>query len=213
MTLPTNDAGTLRRILALLAPTLTPEERSTAASRVEGRITEQDKSALAFRFTQLGILAHPTNAAMARAFADALQVAFDAGELTSKLPPHEKGAFVSDLIGWLKCPEIAEDSPLRDWLPNAPVAEPPEAAPVALEAKSEPEWVGLARARAPEIKAEYLAKDWHPTVLAIAELIAEEFRKATPPTHGAQGKPLTGEYIKRHALTGIFRDDSEPLST
>ena len=45
----------------------------------------------------------------------------------------------------------------------------------------------------------------------IAELIAEEFRRDG--VMGADGKPLTGTYIKRHAMKGISSAQGRQLST
>ena len=74
-------------------------------------------------------------------------------------------------------------------------------------------WVDRARARAKEIFADYRSRDLHPNQINVADQIAREFRSATPPVSGPSGKPLTGTYIKRHALGGISSAQSKQLST
>lgn len=67
------------------------------------------------------------------------------------------------------------------------------------------EWKEQARQRAREIIARQKAKDLYPSQEDIADEIAREFR--------AGGKPLTGAYIKRHALKGISSATSRKFST
>ncbi len=67
------------------------------------------------------------------------------------------------------------------------------------------EWKEQARQRAREIIARQKAKDLYPSQEDIACEIAREFRAA--------GKPLTGAYIKRHALKGISSATGRKFST
>jgi hypothetical protein len=73
------------------------------------------------------------------------------------------------------------------------------------------EWKDLARKRAHEIIAIRRASDLFPSQTAIADEIAREFREAEK--FGVDGKPLTGAYIKRHALKGISSAEVKQLST
>lgn len=83
--------------------------------------------------------------------------------------------------------------------PSTP--ETPAARVVHEVAASGDEWKDKARARAREIIKQRKAQDLYPDQLAIADEIAKEFR--TDGIVGADGKPLTGSTIKRHALKGI----------
>lgn len=62
-------------------------------------------------------------------------------------------------------------------------------------------WKRQARDRAEEIILEQANRDLYPSQEAVADQIAREFRKSG--IVGSGGKPLTGSYIKRHALKGI----------
>lgn len=73
------------------------------------------------------------------------------------------------------------------------------------------EWVGKARQRAGEIIERQRAKDLYPSQIDIADEIAKEFRAAG--ILGAEGKPLSGGYIKRQALKGITSAVIKQLST
>ena len=73
------------------------------------------------------------------------------------------------------------------------------------------EWVTDAQSRAREIIKEQRAKDLYPDQLGIADQIAKEFRAAG--RVGADGKPISGAYIKRHALKGITSAIGKQLST
>jgi hypothetical protein len=77
--------------------------------------------------------------------------------------------------------------------------------------ESSNEWVSEAQSRAYEIIKERRAKDLCPNQLEIADQIAREFRAAGKV--GAAGKPLSGAYIKRHALPGINSARNKQLST
>lgn len=73
------------------------------------------------------------------------------------------------------------------------------------------EWISEAQSRAHEIIKEQRAKDLYPDQLGIADQIAREFRTAGKV--GADGKPISGAYIKRHALKGITSAIVKQLST
>lgn len=77
--------------------------------------------------------------------------------------------------------------------------------------ESSNEWVSEAQSRAHEIIKEQRARDLYPDQLGIADQIAREFRAAGKV--GADGKPISGAYIKRHALKGITSAIVKPLST
>ena len=68
-----------------------------------------------------------------------------------------------------------------------------------------------ARVRAFEIIDRQRAKDLYPSQETIADEIAKEFRAAD--LVGADGKPLSGATIKRHALKGISSAIGKQLST
>ncbi len=72
-------------------------------------------------------------------------------------------------------------------------------------------WTQNAKKRALEIIARQRQKDLFPSQKAVADEIAAEFRANG--TFGAGGKPLTGAYIKRHALKGISSEQGKQLST
>jgi len=72
-------------------------------------------------------------------------------------------------------------------------------------------WRVLARARALEIIKADKAIDSFPSQVMISDLIAAEFRVSG--IYGIDGKPISGEYIKRHALKGISSAIGKRLST
>ncbi len=72
-------------------------------------------------------------------------------------------------------------------------------------------WKVKARDRANEIIKRQRERDLHPSQINIADEIAREFREGG--IVGAGGKPLTGAYIKRHALKGISSAKGRQLST
>jgi hypothetical protein len=76
---------------------------------------------------------------------------------------------------------------------------------------SDKPWKEQARARADEIIKRDKAKDLYPSQVNIADEIAKQFRKDG--LTGADGKPLTGAYIKRWALKGISSAQSKLVST
>jgi hypothetical protein len=78
-------------------------------------------------------------------------------------------------------------------------------------AKAAPGWIELAQKRAREIIKDNQNRDLYPSQENIADQIAREFR--ADGVVGADGKPLTGATIKRHALKGISSARSRQLST
>ena len=76
-------------------------------------------------------------------------------------------------------------------------------------------WVPVAQTMAREIieRQKNATVVCYPSQVAIADEIARNFRAATPMVLGAGRKPLTGAYIKRHALKGISSEQSRQLST
>ena len=88
----------------------------------------------------------------------------------------------------------------------------PLTAPVVVGSAEDGEaWKAKARERADEIIKRQRAKDLHPSQEDIADEIAREFR--ADGVMGAGGKPLTGAYVKRHALKGISSAQNRQLST
>ena len=95
---------------------------------------------------------------------------------------------------------------------NTVQAAQPHAAPVAVGASGGDEvWKGMARERAYEIIKRDGAKDLYPSQVNIADEIAKQFRRDG--VKGADGKPIAGGYIKRHALKGISSAQSKLVST
>jgi hypothetical protein len=110
-------------------------------------------------------------------------------------------AMVRELLG--AGVEIESPAPATGTQPQAA----PEKTPVA----EAPEWKARAAKRAAEIIASDKKKDLYPSQENIADTIANEFRAAG--VVGAGGKPMTGAYIKRHALKGISSEQGRQLST
>lgn len=100
-------------------------------------------------------------------------------------------------------------SPLGEFNPPQSVPKPHAAEPVPPQVG--PCWMELAKSRAREIIARQSAKDLFPNQKDIADEIAREFRTAG--TVGADGKPLSGATIKRHALKGISSATGKQQST
>lgn len=96
---------------------------------------------------------------------------------------------------------------LADAYTEAPVQTP---APVVVGLDSGA-WETQARERAANIIKRQREKDLYPSQIDIADEIAREFRTAG--ILGADGKPLTGATIKRHALNGISSAQGKQLST
>lgn len=82
---------------------------------------------------------------------------------------------------------------------------------VAESASGNDEWKAKVKVRAAEIIERQRKRDCYPSQIAIADEIAKEFRAAG--IVGADSKPLSGAYIKRHALAGISSAQGERLST
>ncbi|MBP3980519.1 hypothetical protein J8G26_07195 [Acidovorax sp. JG5] len=116
-----------------------------------------------------------------------------------------------ELMGERATPAPQQPAPAAvEALPAQPQAAAP--APVVAESADDGEaWKAMARERAGEIIKRQREKDLHPSQEAIADEIAREFRQAC--IVGAGGKPLTGAYIKRHALKGISSAQNRQLST
>ena len=72
-------------------------------------------------------------------------------------------------------------------------------------------WMEKARDRAREIIKRDKEKDLYPSQENIADEIANAFR--LDGVVGAGGKPMSGSYIKRHALKGISSEQARQLST
>lgn len=73
------------------------------------------------------------------------------------------------------------------------------------------DWKAKAQSRAAEIISRQKELDLYPNQQDIADEIAREFR--LDGVVGADGKPLSGSTIKRHALGGISSAQSRQLST
>lgn len=76
-----------------------------------------------------------------------------------------------------------------------------------------PMWQALAKTMAHEIIKRERARDLYPSQETMANEIAVKFRSENPQIVGVGGKPLTGAYIKRHALKRISSAQSRQLST
>lgn len=90
-------------------------------------------------------------------------------------------------------------------------AEPPQPVPAETCANDDEDWKCKARQMASEIIKRQRAKDLYPNQKDIADEIAGRFRADR--VMGAGGKPLTGAYIKRHALKGISSAQNRQPST
>ncbi|TAL70975.1 MAG: hypothetical protein EPN79_05340 [Burkholderiaceae bacterium] len=112
--------------------------------------------------------------------------------------PSEMGA-MCELVAPPKCMETPE----------------PQAASVVPENASDvhdgEDWQKNARVIANKIIERQTAKDLYPNQETIADEIAKKFR--SDGIVGSGGKPLTGAYIKRHALKGISSAQGRQLST
>lgn len=64
-----------------------------------------------------------------------------------------------------------------------------------------PDWIPEAQKRALSYLKQQLARDLHPSQVDVADWVAEQFRREA--IYGAQGKPISGATIKRHALPRI----------
>lgn len=155
--------------------------------------------------------AHEWTDAMRETLADRLMAAIESGELILRhphtlLPDHRMTP--RDFYGWLSVEDVntfldANKAPYR--MP-ATQAEAP-----AVGASGGDAWKSKAQARALEIIARQRERDLYPSQGDIADEIAAEFR--TTGIVGADGKPLAGSSIKRHALKGISSARGKQLST
>ena len=108
--------------------------------------------------------------------------------------------------------EVASEIEAKRFPPFLGKSAHSTAVPVVAESADDGEaWKAKARERADEIIKRQRAKDLHPSQEDIADEIAREFR--ADGVMGAGGKPLTGAYIKRHALKGISSAQNRQLST
>lgn len=94
---------------------------------------------------------------------------------------------------------------------TAPATDTATPAPVAVDALDDDAWGVKARLRAAEIIKRQREKDLYPSQINLGDEIAREFRTAG--IVGTDGKPLSGAYIKRHALNGISSAQGKQLST
>lgn len=111
---------------------------------------------------------------------------------------------------WLTAQGETPSAQIQAWFNAVGTA---QAAPVVTESVSggnEP-WKKQARARAYEIIKRDKEKDLYPSQVNIADEIAKQFR--SDGLMGTDGKPLTGAYIKRWALTGISSAQIKLVST
>lgn len=118
----------------------------------------------------------------------------------------------------------AMQSHQRAWVAPPESAEPTKPEPAALVAETpqqrrdrttpgDDSWGELARAEAGRIIKRQADRDLYPSQQSIADEIAADFRKRKPPIVGADGKPLAGSTIKRHALNGISSATKKAQST
>ena len=205
-----NELEALRSVAQILARVATPIERQNIARRVAQK-TKGDDSEIALSLPHAAALFWPGDAKKSAEVLHQITLAFDAGELGGFIPREHRHILFTDLTVWPDCPPMAADSPLRYWVPDAP-AQTKAAAPSVRESADDGEaWKAKARERADEIIKRQRAKDLHPSQEDIADEIAREFR--ADGVMGAGGKPLTGAYIKRHALKGISSAQNRQLST
>jgi len=145
------------------------------------------------------------------AILDEMATATNSGALPSrsrktgaKISPNSPDALsfvtVGDVNEWL----TRTDRPFRWKLQtNAPQPQSKQ--------KTANEWVSDAQSRAREIIKERKAIDLYPSQRVIADQIAKEFRAAG--RVGTDGKPISGSYIKRHAMKGITSAIGKARST
>ena len=107
---------------------------------------------------------------------------------------------VSDVNEWLH-----RKGAMYQWTPVAKAAQPKEPDETTVD------WMEAAQQRAIEYIKEMKARDLYPNQATIADKVASEFRESG--RVGKDGKPLSGAYIKRHALKGISSAIAKQLST
>lgn len=182
----------------------------------------------------LAVLQAPLKDSDTTAWQAAIESAVKTGELASTLKPYlfrppvfdltkefsEQGIpcdqdtiTATDFAAWLTAQGEKPSEHIAAWFTavgaqagtvNAMTTAKP--APVAAS-----EWEMQAQTRAREIVKESRARDVYPSQINLGDQIASEFRKAG--ITGADGKPLTGATIKRHALKGISSATGKQLST
>lgn len=123
MPIPEAEAEALRRCLSILARYTSPDERANIAHRIEQRLSG-DATRLAYSFRHLSVLFYPLDEGRAKALEATLQAARATNELASKIPADQGHVFLTDLAIWPACPPVPTESPLRYWLPGAPVEVP-----------------------------------------------------------------------------------------
>lgn len=125
--------------------------------------------------------------------------------------PREIGFDRAELVAFLDSNQIDHDLKPKVTMPS-PTPGPQAAAVMAKGASDGGEpWKEKARERAYEIIKRDGAKDLYPSQVDLADEIAKEFRRDG--VRSADGKPIAGAYIKRHALKGISSAQSKLLST
>jgi hypothetical protein len=170
----------------------------------------------------LSLRKRPISAVLVKAFTDRK----DAIANSDINKPHVTTYDVGELIAWAKEKGFVADEVLAAWEAyNKPEAEQVtvtatsdavEAGHVTATAKAESKrgdaWKAEALEKAKNIIARQGEKGLHPNLLTIADEIANDWRSQGK--HGPKGTPLTGAYIKRHALqgTGIAIDRSSIIS-
>lgn len=111
--------------------------------------------------------------------------------------------YVESIQGFLEVVEATEPQ-------AAPATDTATPAPVDDEDDAE-SWKDKARVLAAEIIKRQRGRNLYPSQENLGDEIAREFRSAG--IVGADGKPLSGAYIKRHALNGISSAQGKQLST
>lgn len=116
----------------------------------------------------------------------------------------------ADLVHWLRHNEYEAMADGLDMSPTTQTNNAPKV-PVSTPATGDDAWRTIARDRAHAIIKRQHAKDLYPSQVHIADEIAIEFRRDG--VVGADGKPVSGSTIKRHALAGISSARGKQLST
>lgn len=214
MKLPTDSADAFRQCLRILGPRYSPDQRRAQVRNAESCIARGEWIA-AFDAKDVALLFFPHAPAREAEFLSQMEKAAEARELVPFSTAGLRRLLPSDLASWPQCPPVPKNSPLRYWLP-AWMHEKPQhtatPAPVVAESASGgDEWKAKAKARAVEIIERERKRDLYPPQLDVADEIAREFRRDG--VMGADGKPLAGETIKRHAMNGISSAQGKRLST
>ncbi|AEB85510.1 hypothetical protein [Alicycliphilus denitrificans] len=124
----TDEIQALRRVAQILAGVATPIERQNIARRVAQKV-KGDDSELALSLPHAAALFWPGDAEKTAEVLQQITRAFDAGELGGFIPREHRHLLFTDFIVWPDCPPMAADSPLRYWVPDAPVMQPQTPAP------------------------------------------------------------------------------------